>query len=605
MRDPIVAPEHHRQARVRLRTAGEFACLTVLFVTTGCLLREVSVDERTWVERDTRESPLTLTRTHDADGQLDSVRLQGTMHVYKSWLDGGVSRPLEPLRDLAVSVDFRIGRDDAHGQLDPHIKLRLRKVSPVFYGPRVLTGDRLEITLDRVRRSCEIDVATARNASLFFVTADALVPLSTFLGLGVAKRSRVRLASLSPFSLDGPQRQVVRQLDADLRTLGVSLREPPTTTSSDDDDSELRPFGYIKALRHGPQTPENRSRVILTASYPGPRIAPCRLTPTGWIDYPEKVPETPLVARMCDNEGTVTPVIPDEDVIDSRRAFELATLVADQLRESFGLEHTPETYTIVYPLGRYRGCVMSLVRPLGRGLSIGVPSIKGRIADRHASVLLWILAHEYAEGLLMIPELGAGCSLYGRDRHNRWIGDGIAEMIAGLVQARAQSEGFDLPPPTRDIRELVIALRHGRRSVNLSRWRTIRSSGPSGDQDTPGVGEGQGDTDGNQHVHGGPPLTFLRYLAAEYLVAEWRRRSTSPDSEAPLERLAKWLRDRPLGPTYEEITDWMSGTSGLDIASIAEQVDLREALRYHVDKWRALGRQVLRDANRFLEHGPD
>jgi hypothetical protein len=593
--------ERHPRVREALAGAIGLACLATLLVTTGCLFREVEFDDRKWVESETRESPLSLTRAHDADGRLASVRLEGTIHVYKSWLDGVVSKPLEPLRDLTLKVDLRMDRDLARTRSDPWVDLRFYKVSPLFYGPRVVSEDRLEITLDGSRYSHEIKTESARNGSHFFVIADVRVPLTTFLGLGTATESRVRLASLSPFSLKASQRQVLRQLDVDLRTLGTQLRKPLATEAPDRTRDQLHPYGYIKGFRYTPESAMNRSRVVLITSYPGPNLTPSRLTPTSWIEYPASAPSTPLVARMCKNEGTVIPVVPDEDVADSRRAFELATVVTDELRETFGLDLTPETYAIVYPLDDYQGCVLSLVRPLGRGIAIGIPSFDGRILDSHASVFVWILTHEYAEGLLMIPELGAGCSLYGRDRRNRWLGDGIAELVASRAQLRARSRGLDLPPSTQDIRQLVNALQHGHESVNLSRWLTIQTRTPFTGRDKSEAHTSREGTPDERRPRPGPATTFLRYLAAEYLVAEWRRQAMRPDAADPLREFVKWLSEQKGGPTYEEVVGWMSETSGLDIAKIAQNVALRDVLRYHVDKWRQLGRRVPRRVNRFLE----
>ena len=547
------------------------------------------ISEGDWVDGSARARPLTTQRVLDDRGHLVSVRLHGTIHAYRTWIDEATDeeRALPPYRDLAIIIDEEFRRGDKN--LDPHseITLRFRKLSQIYAGPRIEDGDAFEIGTAESTDRFRLETGFLRDARYFDVAAKVEVPLGVIETQLAAGDLSGRIGAIEPFLLTAAQSSVLRAFCDDVKRLGEfdafssSGSEKfggKSETDSRRQRSWVAPAGIIWGTRYQEESELDRSLVTLVVTYPGPRRGEIDRPTSSWFEYPERPSDEPLVTRMTGREGTAVFRRPDPKREDETTATRLAGLVARTVQSAFGFDRPPEVHTVLFPIESFRGCRFTLRTPLGQGVAVGIPAVDGRIDERHAATFAWLLTHELTEGLLMFPYLGADCRLYRNDRRNRWIGDGAAEFLATRVCDLARREGISLPPPHNDVLRIGSSLRRGRSSVSLSDWRVILTRNDASDREVR-----------QSAIEQDPRTRFLRYVAAEYLFDTWHDHASQRLSEDAFPLFVRWLRQFENGPTYEELTSWLSKTSGLDVAELAESVNLKAVLRYHVDKWRAMG----------------
>jgi hypothetical protein len=292
-----------------------------------------------------------------------------------------------------------------------------------------------------------------------------------------------------------------------------------------------------------------------TISGKGPELV---LAPPGPIPFPVPVPSTPLVARVGEAGAGVRLREPDPGEDDAALAFRLASVVHRVLREEVGIER-PALYVILFPVPGPRPVRVTVPLPQAPGLAVGIPSIEGKLQALHASLLLYLLAHESTESFLVFPAVGGGARLYG-DPDNRWIGEGMANLAAAIAMTGAARDGAAIAP-VGHLDPALAERRKGRQSIALRGWR-----------------QGQ--------------LDEGRYSAAEFLCDRWYRAARERGRRRPIADFAAWLRTFPDGPRHRQVLDWLAETSGLDIGREAEGIPVDDVIRYHAAAWAARGWEV-------------
>jgi hypothetical protein len=197
---------------------------------------------------------------------------------------------------------------------------------------------------------------------------------------------------------------------------------------------------------------------------------------------------------------------------------------------------------------------------MDRGIAFGIPIHHAQLSPATADFLLSSLAHEYSEALLIFPDV-LDCRLYRNSRYNRWVGDGLAELVTTLARRRAQQSGFPIPRQEQDLQILRDLLSAGQQTVDLSIWAAQDRDSPS-----PGLVIEQ---------------SVAHYAAAEYLCWLWYQRALEK-SEAPIADLVAWMHGRP--PSKKELVAWMQRSSGLNIESMLDAISLQDTLVYQESK---------------------
>jgi hypothetical protein len=322
------------------------------------------------------------------------------------------------------------------------------------------------------------------------------------------------------------------------------------------------PFSRPDVWTLGPMT-----TFTATFSGEGPEMV---LSPPGPISFPDAIPATPLVGRIGEAGAPIRLREPEPGEDDAALAFRLASIVHRVLGEEVGIER-PALYVILFPVPGPRPMRSAISFPTAPGLTMGMPTIDGKLNPLHAALLTYLLAHESTESFLVFPAVGHGARLYG-DPDNQWVGEGMGNLIAGIAMTEAVREGTKIGP----VGQLEAALeerRKGRRAIALAGWR-------------PGQPE-QG-----------------RYSAAEYLCARWYRAARERGHRRPIAEFAAWLRTFPKGPRHRQVLDWLAESSGLDIGREAEAVPIDDAIRFHATEWAARGWEVPPEAAGMVPEDP-
>ena len=609
----------------RLRSAGLCTLAAILPACTGP--RGPSEWVTGWNLGELRPRPLRVELRPESS---DRVRLDGTLHAYGTWSrrdfqnrgvqergvqERGVQEecavrgdsvecPLPDHRDLKLLVELDASLADLRSDPDssPTVSWTFRKLSPRLLGPRLYHDPRVHVWIDGARHELDSSGVVDGDLEFYAETRSIELPLGTFLDIGSAEEVRIRVSQLSPFNLDDASLATIRELGLGLEAAGVATeRLPRAPRASRQRLDPVGAGGSIWGLLYDHDTPRHHSRVVQVSSYPGPRHAVHTLRPTAWVDLGDHPRRTQRVVRMVGNEGDARPYRPTPAEPDAWRAWKLARCAASVIEEEFGLEQSLESYVYLFPVEEKRGCRLICQTPIGRGVAFGVPTIDGQLRDEHATTLLWLMAHEYGEGLLILPYLGGDCALYRSSRRNRWVGDGIAELLGAMAHRRAIANGESLPSPGDDLQWLLEEVSRGVDLVGLSGWLTIDPPAagegtPLGDAGARELGEDRSPRRSSTHErstasrHAPPPVSSkTRYLTAEYLCHRWYESARRRGHERPLSSFVHWLRGFPEGPSHGQLMAWLSQSSGLDILRAERGVDIQSVLSYHLNKWRELG----------------
>ena len=309
-------------------------------------------------------------------------------------------------------------------------------------------------------------------------------------------------------------------------------------------------------------------RMSFTARYFGQ--GPTRsLVPPGPVKYPASVPATPLIGRVGERGAEIRFHEPSPEEIDGVLAYRLAGIVHQLLRKEVGIER-PALYVLLFPVSSAGAVQVKVPLPSSPGLAAGIPTMDGTLDPVHANVLVYLLAHEATEAFMVYPSVGGGACLY-RDRQNRWVGEGMANLLASLAIDATACEGLRIAP--RGFPKVVLDdSRRGRGSIRLEGW-------------LPG------------HTSEG------RYAAAEYLCHRWYQAACERGHEHPIAEFAAWLRTIPAGPRHRQALAWLEETSGIDVGRQAQGVSIDEVLRYHTKVWAARAWDVPPEAAPFREEG--
>ena len=283
------------------------------------------------------------------------------------------------------------------------------------------------------------------------------------------------------------------------------------------------------------------------------------------VRYPETAPNKPLIARIDNNKQPIVFSFPQQEYADEMLAYNLAQIVSDTLRGDLAIDD-PAMYVLLFPVDRYGAYRIKVPLTRRPGMSIGVPTIDGKIHSRHAYALTFLMAHEATEAFMVFPNLGSGARLYG-DEQNRWIGDGIANLVASHALDKAVQKQYDIAPVGYP-EYLLTAYKERKRSIRLTGWRP-----------------GQKDNG--------------RYAAAEYLCWRWYHASIERGRRQPIVEFISWLQTYPKGPSHTKVLEWMTETSGIDMRRLAEDVPIEDILRYHNKRFIQRGWEIPEDAAQF------
>ncbi len=520
-----------------------------------------------------------------ADGALDELSLAGTLHLYRgsgaaATADGTSALP--PHRDLKLRISFQATAADLAAPEDLTVSFLFRKLSPRLIGPRLYHDGRLHLWLDDTRFELRTRGKHSSDPEYWDESRAVEVPLGTFVDIARAGSFRGRLGCLSPFAFSAAELAAIDALVSELEVVGIDLDRlaraagaEGSTIDGASDDEAAGTGGSIWGVRYG-EPSSSRSRIVQVSSYSGPPAPIYTLRPTNWIRWPNARGDEPLAARMAGYETDVVPALPAKDDAPVQRAWEIAGLAAATIQDELGLARRPDLSVFLFPIVTEQACRIVLQTPIERGVAFGVPEVDGRIFDKHASTLLWLATHETTEGCLILPYFGPRCALYRSSRNTRWVGDGIAELVAAIAHERARAEGRSLPAPGDDLDWLLDEWDGGVRAVRLDDWLTIRP---------PAVG----DSDPSTATKTPEISDKTRYLAAEYLCHRWYESARERGHRRPIAALVEWLSGFPAGPTYPELVGRMARLGGFDVAQAARAVPLQAALQYHAEKWQRLG----------------
>jgi hypothetical protein len=490
----------------------------------------------------------------------------GPFRLFKEYREDGERKPLPAGKDLWLEL----GR--LPGAPDSRVLLTFSKLSSSEKtGTRLAGKEELNLDTDGRRLAYPAAVGISmRRPPWLFERAAVEVPLRDVEAIAGAREVRGRLGGLSEFSLAPEVLEALRKLaerarsEPEARRNGRRPREPVSAITLDELADSLPDPGP-------PHHP-----VSLTTNFgdadpaagapPDPAKGAPLLLPTGWIEYPEKPAGRPLVGRMGEDEAPVALRDPLPGEADAALAVELARIVQESIAAELDLAAPPGLFVVLFPLARSGPVRIAVPSPIERGLAIGVPSVGGKLLPSHAPFIL-VLAHEFTEALLVNPYEGNRSLLY-RDPGNRWIGEGMANLVLAHALRTARSRlGLDVSP-------LAGPLLHdpagAPATIRLPGWRP----------DEPDGG---------------------RYAAAEYVCGAWYEAARAKGIERPIAAFAAWLRGFPDGPDNEEVLDWMSRKSGLDIRRRSAAVPLRVALRFEAEKWKALGLEPGDAVRRILD----
>jgi hypothetical protein len=290
------------------------------------------------------------------------------------------------------------------------------------------------------------------------------------------------------------------------------------------------------------------------------------LAPTGPIHFPLPIPSTPLVARIGEGGAEIHLREPGPGAEDEALAFRLASVAHRLLREEVGIER-PALYVFLFPVPSPGTFCITLPAPGAPGFAVGVPVIEEKLERVHGSLILYLLAHESTESFMVFPALGRGARLYA-DPDNRWVGEGMANVVAAMALTEAAQAGAEIDP-LGSLDAALAEARKGRRSIPLRGWRP-------GEPD-----EG-------------------RYAAAEFLCDRWYRAARERGRHAPIADFAAWLRTFPSGPRHRDVLAWLKETSGVDFGREARGVPTRDIIRYYAALWAVRGWDVPAEAAAFL-----
>ena len=247
------------------------------------------------------------------------------------------------------------------------------------------------------------------------------------------------------------------------------------------------------------------------------------------------------------------------------RVRSVASSVRDLISMEFGLGFLPGfAISIVHCTAQERVSIAGAA-PLAQGSFAGIPAPDGQITAENLGWLITILAHEYSEAQLVWPD-NLNCALYANSRYNRWVGEGVAELITSLCEKRVLDSGVHFILPEETFPPLDIASLPA--FINLSRWGSQPSSQGSGEEN---------------YVE-----QRLQYRASEYMVWLWYQGALENGIEFPIAELAKWIGYRSPGPSRKSLVRWMEQSSGVALASKLESVSLAEVLEYHHNKFEVL-----------------
>lgn len=184
-------------------------------------------------------------------------------------------------------------------------------------------------------------------------------------------------------------------------------------------------------------------------------------------------------------------------------------------------------------------------------------SMGTQVFGAHLNRFTAVTAHEITEWLIGCKKF-QGCDLYGSDLCNRWIGEGVSELVSTIVFKSGIEKGLPLISNTEEsLEDIQIVEKDGVKTVNLEGWGLRVKDKPW----TPSY------------------LNIVRYSCSEYLLSKWYEAAKIREITNPLRTLYHWVLKHP-GPTYEELTDWMSELSGLQIREMAKSVNLEDVKKY-------------------------
>lgn len=188
-------------------------------------------------------------------------------------------------------------------------------------------------------------------------------------------------------------------------------------------------------------------------------------------------------------------------------------VIADELH----LKSAPDVFLLLVEVSNSLPINISTSCLASAGISIGFPMRQAGPNLQESQLLIFGLAHEYTEASLVMPQI-MGCNLYGSSANNRWLGEGIANVVA----ARAL-EACGLPPID---------------------WGAVASVGV----DFASWNHGHSPKNGEVHAH---------YYQAMKKVEEWELRKKQAGEERPIWNLLDWLKTHKKGPLASDLNRWL------------------------------------------------
>lgn len=304
---------------------------------------------------------------------------------------------------------------------------------------------------------------------------------------------------------------------------------------------------------------------ITQLAYPGEvRGEPLRLSARGRLPARDRSPRI-LLGRAGPGSDVLDLVGSDSlNALDEKQAYRLGGIAQWTLIRELGIADSLGLTLVLFPLQNLEACVLEAEMPLEEGIAFGIPSQDGQIQKTHASGFLYGLVYFYASTYLTNAALGE-IQLTYRDERAEWIVDGASRLLATIA--------------------FLHALRDRERATefaSLSFVPALEAERQRGTETISLIDATTGETSA------GPSLA-LRQATAELLVFRWYTAARKNDLDHPIAHLVKWARGQPLGPTYEELTEWMRKVSGVNVADEAKSTPLELVIAYHKSNWLNLG----------------
>ncbi|MEM7231209.1 MAG: hypothetical protein AAF517_03490 [Planctomycetota bacterium] len=495
------------------------------------------------------------------EGRLLRLRLEGHFPLYREAPDGSA---VPTVRDLLLEVSLDL--PSYRPFYVPTVRLEFRKLSPLLTGPRLQNQAQLRWSAgDFVRYYEGRSTYEVLPNRLIYERAIFRVPLTSFLRLAHPEFEAC-VGSLSPFRWREQDRGLIEEI-AD------AVREFRWGAKLLDWDEEMRPAPNEDSTPWGAHvrayvSPNpNYNKTTCATSWEGSHDFPYLRRVTNWIEFPPSPSPGPRVVRLSGFESSVQPSLPDNSK-DASVAFDLASIALQTLREELEFAIESPVTVVLFPFEREAASLLVVDAPAKQGLSLGVPSISGEILPKHQSILLRVLAHELTEAELAFPFHSLRSRLYQRDLRNRFLGDGVAELLARMARLRAAREGWNLPPLDRDVRSVDALIARGQKEISIVEWTSDVTARNPSEEAEPKTLTRERD------------VIFARYAASEYVAHRWYEACRQLGVERPIARLARWLSSQKLGPTRDDLLRFLSRQSKLDVEQLASHVELRAVADY-------------------------